>query len=83
MNTRGGTVPILMPVGTGSWRHNRVAGVGIEPTSGGYEPPEVPLLYPAMYKVNSFELASHLPSRPWDTALLYSAMLNSNPPSPY
>ncbi len=42
-----GTVPILMPVGTGSWRHNRVAGVGIEPTPGGYGPPELPLLYPA------------------------------------
>jgi hypothetical protein len=27
----------------------RVAGPGIEPGSGGYEPPEVPLLYPAMY----------------------------------
>gem|GEM_PF-4647898 len=26
---------------------NRVAGAGIEPASGGYEPPEVPLLYPA------------------------------------
>ena len=26
-----------------------VAGPGIEPGSGGYEPPEVPLLYPAMY----------------------------------
>jgi hypothetical protein len=25
-----------------------VAGPGIEPGSGGYEPPEVPLLYPAM-----------------------------------
>jgi hypothetical protein len=27
----------------------RVAGAGIEPASGGYEPPEVPLLYPAMF----------------------------------
>jgi hypothetical protein len=26
-----------------------VAGPGIEPGSGGYEPPEVPLLYPAVY----------------------------------
>ena len=26
----------------------RVAGPGLEPGSGGYEPPEVPLLYPAM-----------------------------------
>jgi site-specific DNA recombinase len=26
-----------------------VAGPGIEPGSGGYEPPEVPLLYPAIY----------------------------------
>lgn len=26
-----------------------VAGTGIEPMSGGYEPPEVPLLYPAIY----------------------------------
>lgn len=25
-----------------------VAGPGIEPGSGGYEPPEVPLLYPAI-----------------------------------
>jgi hypothetical protein len=25
-----------------------VAGPGIEPGSGGYEPPEVPLLYPAV-----------------------------------
>ncbi len=25
-----------------------VAGAGIEPASGGYEPPEVPLLYPAI-----------------------------------
>lgn len=45
----GGTVLTPMGAGTGSWRHNRVAGVGIEPTSGGYEPPEVPLLYPAIY----------------------------------
>jgi hypothetical protein len=43
-----GTVLTLMGVGTGSWRHNRVAGAGIEPASGGYEPPEVPLLYPAI-----------------------------------
>lgn len=41
------TVPIPMGNGTGSWAHNRVAGAGIEPASGGYEPPEVPLLYPA------------------------------------
>lgn len=25
------------------------AGAGFEPTSGGYEPPEVPLLHPAMF----------------------------------
>jgi len=25
-----------MPVGTGSWRHNRVAGAGLEPAPGGY-----------------------------------------------
>ncbi len=25
-----------------------VAGPGLEPGSGGYEPPEVPLLYPAI-----------------------------------
>jgi len=30
-------------------RHNRVAGARIERASGGYEPPEVPLLYPAIY----------------------------------
>ena len=47
---RTGTVPVLTSVGTGSWRHNRVAGAGIEPASGGYEPPEVPLLYPASSK---------------------------------
>jgi hypothetical protein len=28
--------------------HILVAGPGIEPGSGGYEPPEVPLLYPAI-----------------------------------
>ena len=28
-----------------------VAGPGIEPGSGGYEPPEVPLLYPAVYLI--------------------------------
>ena len=28
-----------------------VAGPGIEPGSGGYEPPEVPLLYPAISNV--------------------------------
>ena len=28
-----------------------VAGAGIEPASGGYEPPEVPLLYPAISNV--------------------------------
>jgi hypothetical protein len=28
LNTLADTVPILMPVGTGSWRHNRVALVG-------------------------------------------------------
>ena len=27
-----------------------VAGPGIEPGSGGYEPPEVPLLHPAVIK---------------------------------
>ncbi len=27
-----------------------VAGPGIEPGSGGYEPPEVPLLYPAIFQ---------------------------------
>ena len=43
----GGTVLVLMGDGTGSWRHNRVAGARIELASGGYEPPEVPLLYPA------------------------------------
>lgn len=26
-----------------------VAGPGIEPGSGGYEPPEVPLLHPAIF----------------------------------
>ena len=31
-----GTVPTLTGTGTGSWRHNRVAGAGIEPASGGY-----------------------------------------------
>ena len=31
----GGTVLTLMGAGTGSWRHNRVAGAGIEPASGG------------------------------------------------
>ena len=44
-----GTVLALMGAGTGSGRHNRVAGAGIEPASGGYEPPEVPLLYPAIF----------------------------------
>ncbi len=28
-----------------------VAGAGIEPAPGGYEPPEVPLLYPAIHGV--------------------------------
>ncbi len=37
----------------------RVAGPGIEPGSGGYEPPEVPLLYPAMY----FRIVSPHPYR--------------------
>ena len=64
VNTRGGTVLTLMPVGTGSWRHNRVAGAGIEPASWGYGPHEVPLLYPAMYldylKLKKF---AHLPPR--------------------
>ncbi len=32
VNTLSGTVLILMPVGTGSWRHNRVAGSMNEPT---------------------------------------------------
>ena len=27
-----------------------VAGSGFEPESGGYEPPEVPLLYPAVWE---------------------------------
>ncbi len=31
-----------------------VAGPGIEPGSGGYEPPEVPLLYPAIYLFFTF-----------------------------
>jgi hypothetical protein len=37
-----------MPDGLGSRVFYRVAGAGIEPASGGYEPPEVPLLYPAI-----------------------------------
>ena len=37
MVTEGnGTVLTTMGNGTGSWRHNRVAGPGIEPGSGGY-----------------------------------------------
>ncbi len=32
----------------GSKTDKFVAGPGIEPGSGGYEPPEVPLLYPAV-----------------------------------
>ena len=36
----GGTVLVPMGAGTGSWRHNRVAGAGIEPASGGsFTPP--------------------------------------------
>ena len=31
----------------GAFIYNRVAGTGFEPVSGGYEPPEVPLLHPA------------------------------------
>ena len=31
-----------------AWIFLNVAGPGIEPGSGGYEPPEVPLLYPAI-----------------------------------
>ena len=27
----------------------RVAEVGVEPTSGGYEPPEIPFLYSAIF----------------------------------
>ena len=37
-----------------------VAGPGIEPGSGGYEPPEVPLLYPAMYCLCIFVLCDEL-----------------------
>lgn len=37
-----------MGTGIGSLAHNRVAGAGIEPASRGYEPREVPLLYPAI-----------------------------------
>ena len=33
-----------------------VAGPGIEPGSGGYEPPEVPLLYPAIFEFKKFKL---------------------------
>ncbi len=36
MSRGAGTVPTLTGNGTGSWRHNRVAGAGIEPASGGY-----------------------------------------------
>ena len=35
------------PEAVASRLFNRVAGPGIEPGSGGYEPPEIPLLYPA------------------------------------
>jgi hypothetical protein len=42
-----GTVLVLMPVGLSSEVFYRVAEAGIEPASGGYEPPEVPLLYSA------------------------------------
>ena len=37
-----------------------VAGPGIEPGSGGYEPPEVPLLYPAMYSIVRSSIAERL-----------------------
>ncbi len=47
-NTPTGTVLVFRPDGTGLGRLSRVAGAGIEPASGGYEPPEVPLLYPAI-----------------------------------
>lgn len=31
----------------------RVAETGVEPVSGGYEPPEIPFLYSAMYNCYS------------------------------
>ena len=62
---RPGTVPTLTGAGTGSWRHNRVAGAGIEPASGGYEPPEVPLLYPAIsILLRSYESRFHRDTSP-------------------
>lgn len=48
MNTRAGTVLTFRGNGTGSWRHNRVAGAGIAPAPGGYEPPDLLLVYPAI-----------------------------------
>ncbi len=33
-----------------------VAGAGIEPASGGYEPPEVPLLYPAITEYTIYNI---------------------------
>ena len=31
-----------------------VAGAGVEPTSGDYEPPEIPFLHPAVIVANVF-----------------------------
>ena len=36
-----------------------VAGAGVEPTSGDYEPPEIPFLHPAsIYELSYFSLIS-------------------------
>lgn len=61
---------------------NLVAGAGIEPASGGYEPPEVPLLYPAMCILLFLWGASQLPSRLWEqlssTPLCLSYLLEND-----
>ena len=60
----GGTVLIPMGAGTGSWRHNRVAGVGIEPTYRGYEPRDQPLVHPARPMILSFTRSCKRQSMP-------------------
>lgn len=52
-----------------------VAGPGIEPGSGGYEPPEVPLLYPAKYSFG-FDLYS---GQPREVMRLFARHLSSTP----
>lgn len=52
-----------MPDGLLGRPHYLVAGVGIEPTPGGYGPPDLPLVYPAAFSLAESSIDARLGGR--------------------